>query len=235
MKERVDRAARVGRRRLRMSNSARYARMIRHARPVSTETRDGCQSAVPGCVAQRRTDDTKSGLLTFPWVGERRVHRGSGGRSPASASIATRSARWRAPARHAAGVRRRAVGGLRPRPAVRACAAQARPLRSRQQRRLLTRSRCFAPAQARLQSAGSCTSSSSALAGARLASRRPSAARSSGSSSAGRPGVRVPRPSCARWVARRRTRSRGRSRSPSSTSTGLSRRGRPRGGRDRAR
>ena len=31
----------------------------------------------------------KEGLLTFPWVGERLVHRGSGGQSPASESIAS--------------------------------------------------------------------------------------------------------------------------------------------------
>ena len=33
--------------------------------------------------------DAIRGLLTFPWVGEGRIHRGSGGQSPASESIAS--------------------------------------------------------------------------------------------------------------------------------------------------
>ena len=37
---------------------------------------------------ERVTGGYVEGLLTFPWVGERRFHRGSGGQSPASDSIA---------------------------------------------------------------------------------------------------------------------------------------------------
>jgi hypothetical protein len=55
------------------------------------------QPSAPGSLTVFRYTDydvpfwsrPNTGLLTFPWVGERLVHRGNGGQSPASDSIAS--------------------------------------------------------------------------------------------------------------------------------------------------
>ena len=62
----------------------------RFTSPPTSHTQATVEPMLAQIRANRQTDrlNHKAGLLTFPWVGERAFHRGSGGQSPARLSIA---------------------------------------------------------------------------------------------------------------------------------------------------